>query len=91
MKVRENAQTHSFADYRSQAPQASSAARVVGFKALVGIDVQHALFSFFSPFTSQVGMRVLSEKIKSLTVWNPQLRRERHDVCSPPSLYQTRF
>ena len=69
------------ADYHPQGPQVSSGARVAGFRALVGIDVQRVvLFRFFT--SSQVETRALSEEIRSSTVWNPQPRLGQHDVRS---------
>lgn len=47
MKVCTNAQVRLLADCRPQAPQVSFAARVVGFKALVRIDVHLSLFPVF--------------------------------------------
>ena len=82
MEVRENVRVRSLADCHPQIPRVSSDARVAGFRALVWIDVWRASSSF--PHSSpQAATR--AERIRSLTVSNPQLRPGLHDVRLPPA------
>jgi len=72
MKVCENAQVRQLADYRLQALQVSSDARVAGSRALVGTHIRHApFFVFFIHFAggneSGVGGDQKFDRVESTT------------------------